>query len=301
MKNTVLFTALGLAAVAAHAQQIGQDAQPFSNPEYRQSQPQYPYQQPLYQQPPYQPQAQYQQPQPQYQQPQPQAQYQQPQYQPAPTDSGRVISSTPVVQQVAVPRQVCSQQPMVVQGPRSTSGAGSIIGAIAGGLLGNTIGHGGGRAAATALGVMGGALVGNSVEANGSPAYAQNVQQCTTQTTYENRTVAYNVTYEYAGRQYTVQMPQDPGPTVQLQVTPLAAATPEPVYSGSVSPVEGVPILRSVDGVPPPVVYAAPQVYPVPVVVPAYGYRPYYPPLGISLNLGYSRGYGYGHRHRHWR
>ncbi|RYF41400.1 MAG: glycine zipper 2TM domain-containing protein, partial [Comamonadaceae bacterium] len=231
----------------------------------------------------------------------------QPQYQAPPSDSGRVISSTPIIQQVAVPRQVCSQQPMLVQAPRNTSGAGSIIGAIAGGLLGNTIGHGGGRAAATALGVMGGALVGNSVEANGSPAYAQNVQQCSTQTSYENRTVAYNVTYEYAGRQYTVQMPQDPGPTVRLQVTPIAAGNPEPVYSGSaVSTSEGVPILRSVDMDPAPVVYSAPTVVPAPIVLAAppvysaYGYQPYYPPLGISLNLGYSRG-GHRHGHRHWR
>lgn len=46
----------------------------------------------------------------------------------------------------------------------------------------------------------------------------QNVQQCSTQTFYENRTVAYNVTYEYAGKQYSVQMPQDPGPYVRLQM-----------------------------------------------------------------------------------
>ncbi|MEO7641446.1 MAG: glycine zipper 2TM domain-containing protein [Ramlibacter sp.] len=261
MKKTVLFTALGLAAVAAHAQVQ---------------------------------QAPYQQPQPQYQQPY------QPSYQPAPSDSGRVISSTPIIQQVAIPRQVCSQQPMVVEGPR-TSGAGSVIGAIAGGLLGNTIGHGGGRAAATALGVMGGALVGNSVEANGSPAYAQNVQQCTTQTTYENRTVAYNVTYEYAGRQYTVQMPQDPGPTVRLQVTPVAAGNLEPAYNGgNVTASEGIPIIRSVDVAPAPVVYSAQAVYPAPVVYPSYGYGPYYPPVGVSLNFGYSRG-GYGYGHRHWR
>jgi hypothetical protein len=39
-----------------------------------------------------------------------------------------------------------------------------------------------------------------------------------------------------------------------------------------------------------------------PVVYPGYGYysRPYYPPIGLSLNFGYSRG-GHGHGHRHWR
>jgi hypothetical protein len=48
---------------------------------------------------------------------------------------------------------------------------------------------------------------------------------------------------------------------------------------------------------PAPLYYAAPV--PVPVY-PAYGYRPFYPPVGISLNFGYSRGFGHGHRGR-WR
>lgn len=42
----------------------------------------------------------------------------------------RVISSTPVVQQVSVPRQVCSIQPMVTEAP--PSGAGAVMGALAG-------------------------------------------------------------------------------------------------------------------------------------------------------------------------
>ncbi|MGA8784732.1 MAG: hypothetical protein WB542_05370, partial [Polaromonas sp.] len=35
----------------------------------------------------------------------------------------RVISSTPVVQQVAVPRQVCSNQAVITQAPKSGAGA----------------------------------------------------------------------------------------------------------------------------------------------------------------------------------
>ena len=241
-------------------------------------------------------------------------------------ETGRVISSTPVIQQVAVPRQSCNNQPVVVQ--RSGPGAGAAIGAIAGGLLGNTIGHGGGRAAATVLGVLGGAVVGDNVQGNNG--YVQNVPQCTTQTYYENRTVAYNVTYEYAGREYTVQMPRDPGATIPLQVSPVgagpaqapeyAAAPPQTYYGG------GVPIVREVNVGPNTIysgpaypmdnqaypqagyaypqagyAYPAPMVVPGPTVYPAYGYRPYYPPVGISLNLGYSRGYGHrGHR-GHWR
>jgi hypothetical protein len=40
---------------------------------------------------------------------------------------------------------------------------------------------------------------------------------------------AFNVVYEYAGKQYTVQMPNDPGPYVTLQITPTySASTPAP-------------------------------------------------------------------------
>src|SRR5215203_4893686 len=56
----------------------------------------------------------------------------------------RVISSTPVVQQVAVPRQVCTNEAVVSQAPKS--GAGALVGAVAGGAAGNAIGNGGGRA-----------------------------------------------------------------------------------------------------------------------------------------------------------
>jgi uncharacterized protein YcfJ len=135
---------------------------------------------------------------------------------------GRVISSTPVVQQVGQPRTVCSIEQIAVQPPKS--GAGAIMGAIAGGAMGNAVGGGGGKAAATMIGIMGGAIVGDNIE--GAPfTQTQNVQRCATQTFYENRTVAYNVVYEYAGKQYSVQMPNDPGPSVQLQITPVGATS----------------------------------------------------------------------------
>jgi uncharacterized protein YcfJ len=137
-------------------------------------------------------------------------------------EMGRVISSIPVIQQIAVPRQVCSNEQVTVPGQKS--GAGAAMGGLAGGAIGNQIGSGSGRAVATMLGLVGGAVLGNTIEGGGQPQ-TQNVQHCTTQNVYENRTVGYNVTYEYAGKQYTVQMPQDPGPWVRLQVTPM---TPPP-------------------------------------------------------------------------
>lgn len=199
---------------------------------------------------------------------------------------GRVISSTPVVQQVLVPRQVCGQAaPGMV--PQATTGAGGVIGAIAGGVIGNQIGGGSGRAAATALGVIGGALLGNQVEAGGG-TYAG--PTCVTESTYENRTVAYNVTYEFNGTQHTVQMPNDPGSTIRLQVSPVGtsayASAPVTTYAPIATPYAALPPVI----VPPTVVY--PAAYPY--------YRPY-PPAGVTLSIG---GY-YGPRYRrhpyYWR
>jgi len=202
---------------------------------------------------------------------------------------GRVISSTPVIQQVAVPRQVCSQQQVAVQ--HQPSGAGAALGAVAGGAVGNAIGSGSGRALATVIGVVGGAVLGNNVENPGT--HVQNVQQCTTQTFYENRAVSYNVVYEYAGKQYQVNLPNDPGPTVQLQITPVAPAAPvQPAPATGALP---APMVLGPAQVETTVVTAAPV-----VVYPAYHYRPYYRPYypPIHLSLGYVH---HHHRHRHWR
>ena len=135
---------------------------------------------------------------------------------------GRVTSATPVIQQVTVPRQVCTAEQVTTQQPKS--GAGALMGAIAGGAMGNAVGGGSGKTAATMLGVIGGAVMGDSIE--GSPqTQTQTVQRCRMQNFYENRTVAYNVAYEYAGKHYSVQMPYDPGPTLPLQITPIVSSS----------------------------------------------------------------------------
>jgi uncharacterized protein YcfJ len=194
---------------------------------------------------------------------------------------GNVISRTAVYQQVAVPRQMCTQTPVAVQNP--SSGAGALMGAIAGGVVGNQIGGGSGRALATMAGVMGGAIMGDKVENPGSQI--QNQTTCTTQTVYENRLTGYNVTYEYAGKQYNVQLPQDPGPTIQLQVTPIglprSEAPADTVVTTAIAPATVINESR--------VVYV-----PTPV------YRTY-PPVYTHINLGWGWGGGYGHRHGHWR
>jgi uncharacterized protein YcfJ len=195
---------------------------------------------------------------------------------------GRVISRTALYQQVAVPRQVCSQTPVAVQNP--SSGAGALMGAIAGGVVGSQMGGGTGQALATMAGVIGGAMMGDRIENPGSQI--QNQTTCTTQSVYENRLIGFNVVYEYAGKQYSVQLPQDPGPTIQLQVTPVGLS--QPIQEPRIPPMGMTPQ--------PTTVITQPSV----VYVPTPVYRPW-PPVHTSINLGWGWGYGGGHRHRHWR
>ena len=203
-------------------------------------------------------------------------------------DMGRVVSSTPVMQQVAVPRQVCSTQPMEVQ--RAPSGAGALIGAIAGAALGNASGgHRSDRAAASAVGAIGGAIVGNSIESN-SDTQVRDVQRCGTQTSYENRVVAYNVVYEFGGRQYSVQMPQDPGPTIALQVSPAGVGNVGGQNYATAQPSPQVVYA------PAPVVVTQP-VYPAYYPAPYY-VRPYVSPIRVDLQFGYGGWYGHHGYHR---
>ena len=176
-------------------------------------------------------------------------------------DVGRVLSSTPVVQQVTVPRRLCTVEQVNVQGPNS--GAGALIGAITGGALGNAaVGHGQGRAAATAIGMVGGALIGDRFEGP-APVRTENVQRCDVQNFSENRVVAYNVVYEFGGSQYSVQMPNDPGPTIAVQVSPVG--TQQTGTTSIVQPPTATPLISYVT------VQPSPYYYP-PLLLP-YGYR----------------------------
>ena len=130
---------------------------------------------------------------------------------------GHVISASPILQQVTVPRQVCN-----------------------------------------------------------------NEQGCSMQTFYENRPVAYSVVYEFGGKQYTVQMPSDPGPTVQLQVTPAVSQMAPPSAITYGQPVYEQPAY---------VVTSAPPLYYD--YGPYYGYSTYgappnYLPLAVFLGLGWA-------------
>ena len=196
------------------------------------------------------------------------------------TVQARVLSATPVVAQVEAPRQVCFDE--LRPAPVRSSGGGALLGAIAGGVIGNALGKGGGRALATGAGVIGGAILGDHIENDGRQGGMRTVRQCEQQMSYENQVVAYDVVYEYAGQRYSTQMPQEPGKTISLQVT----VSPE--------------------------VYAEPRMMMAPppalMQAPVMSRADYYHPGVIVTNApmrgwGDDRRWAHGHHHRrhhHW-
>jgi uncharacterized protein YcfJ len=219
---------------------------------------------------------------------------------------GVVISSTPVVEQITVPKQICTTTQVQTFQP---TGGGALIGAVIGGAIGNQFGRGQGRVAATAVGALGGGLLGNQVEAQNGYYVNQPVQQCRTENTVENRTVAQNVLYEYAGQRFNVQMPATgdfrPGARIALQVAP------SPTTLAPQAPVQ--------QAVYAPPVQTVTYVAPAPTVVyydtydtyrPRYYYNstPYYhapraahQPVYPVRHDGHHGRHGYGDEHRNWR
>lgn len=209
---------------------------------------------------------------------------------------GTVVSSTPVIQQVAVPQQVCSQESVLV--PQSYGGGGAVLGAIAGGAIGNAIGHGGGRALGTMIGIVGGAVVGDRIESHGG-SQLQQVQHCTTRMVLENRVLHYDVVYTYAGRQYAVQLARDPGPTVLLQIMPVDAVTPPPIALAP--PMLEAPAITRIDfGVQyvPFMAYQAPIFIAPPLRTYGHARHPNYAPHRSGRHQDRHPGAG---RDRHWR
>ena len=151
-------------------------------------------------------------------------------------DYARVVDVDPIVRhvRVTVPKQECwteTRYEEVQQGgpdPRRSVGS-TLLGGIIGAAIGNQIGHGDGRRAATAAGAVIGATIGHNTgerraERDAGPVYTESrpyeAQRCEVhqEDSYEDRVEGYRVTYVYAGRRQTTQLPYDPGERIRVRV-----------------------------------------------------------------------------------
>lgn len=101
----------------------------------------------------------------------------------------------------------------------------TVIGGIAGAVLGSKVGGGSGQVAASAIGTMVGGMAGRQVYDNAHrPQRTATVQVCDPvpvngyDGNASNVATGYDVTYEYAGRRYTTRTSYNPGDRIRVRV-----------------------------------------------------------------------------------
>lgn len=134
---------------------------------------------------------------------------------------GKVVSVDPVRSTVNNPKQVCHDETVTHTAPPKDKHriAGTAIGAVAGGLLGNQIGGGKGKTLATVAGAVGGGYAGNRIEANHQKGQVTTSveRKCSTVNNTSSKIVGYDVRYEYKGVTRSVRMDHDPGDRVEIK------------------------------------------------------------------------------------
>ena len=144
-------------------------------------------------------------------------------------DTARVRNVTPQHENLSVPRNECTSQWVTEQQavPASRNYGGLAIGGVAGALLGNQVGGGRGREAATAVGSVVGALTCEHLANQGgwggyqqaAPQQQRQVQNCRTVNDVQTRLTGYQVEYEYRGQIYNTLTRENPGRTLPVRVS----------------------------------------------------------------------------------
>lgn len=127
----------------------------------------------------------------------------------------QVLAVDPVKTQIKTPREVCKDVTVTRQKPVQDQHqiAGTVIGALAGGLLGNQVGGGTGKKIATVAGAAGGGYAGNKIQEGMQErdTYTTTQTRCNTVNDISDKVVGYDVRYMLDGKEGKVRMDRDPG------------------------------------------------------------------------------------------
>ncbi len=132
-----------------------------------------------------------------------------------------VLNVKPIKDTIRTPRQECHDE--VVTHKRAVKDenriAGTAIGAVVGGLLGNQIGGGNGKKVATVAGAAAGGYAGNKTQEHmqNGDTYTTTEQRCKTVTDTEEKVSGYEVRYRLKGKEDTVRMDHEPGDTIPVR------------------------------------------------------------------------------------
>nr|WP_276583832.1 glycine zipper 2TM domain-containing protein [Pseudomonas sp. RIT-PI-AD] len=135
-------------------------------------------------------------------------------------DYAEVLAVQPVNETVKTPREVCKDVAVTRQRPVQDQHklAGTVLGAVAGGLLGSQVGGGSGKKIATVAGAVGGGYAGNQVQGNmqSRDTYTTTETRCSTVQDTSEKLVGYDVKYQLNGKVDQVRMDHDPGAQIPL-------------------------------------------------------------------------------------
>ncbi|EPX2693112.1 glycine zipper 2TM domain-containing protein [Salmonella enterica subsp. enterica serovar Senftenberg] len=132
----------------------------------------------------------------------------------------QVISAKPIKETVKTPRQECRNVTVTHRRPVQDENriAGSVLGAVAGGVIGHQFGGGRGKDAATVVGALGGGYAGNQIQGSmqESDTYTTTQQRCKTVYDKSEKMLGYDVTYKIGDQQGKIRMDKDPGTQIPL-------------------------------------------------------------------------------------
>lgn len=133
----------------------------------------------------------------------------------------QVLTVEPIKETIKTPREVCREVSVTRQRPVQDSNriAGTAVGAVVGGLLGNQVGGGNGKKIATVAGAVGGGYAGNQVQGRmqANDTYTTTETRCNTVTDTRDKVVGYDVKYDIGGEGGKVRMDRDPGEKIPLR------------------------------------------------------------------------------------
>ena len=132
-----------------------------------------------------------------------------------------VLKTEPIYKATKTPRQVCKEETVTYKAPVKDENrvAGTAIGAVVGGLIGNQFGKGNGKTLATVGGAVAGGYTGNQIQKNVQDNDVQTKQVTHCETVYDThkKITGYKVTYKLGDKQDTVRMNRDPGKRIPMK------------------------------------------------------------------------------------
>ncbi|BAK10926.1 Uncharacterized protein YcfJ [Pantoea ananatis] len=132
----------------------------------------------------------------------------------------QVLSATPIKESIKQPRQECRNVTLTHRRPVQDENriAGSVLGAVAGGVLGHQFGGGRGRDVATVAGALAGGYAGNQVQGGmqDRDTYTTSEQRCKTVYDKQEKMLGYDVTYKIGDQQGKIRMENDPGTRIPV-------------------------------------------------------------------------------------